>query len=134
MAVIKKFDMIHLSRNFWYFENIFSTKYASSTIQKNTKENLENLRVMLKNLILICHLGSIHHIWLIQQYMTSSLVAGQKKNSQNLKALTWIQNVKKWFLLIFVFARFWMSFKEIQDGIKFYFSLQKSMELKILLK
>jgi hypothetical protein len=52
----------------------------------NPKQNLiENKltisRVCYKNLILICHLGSIHHFWLFWQNMSSGHVAGQNINS-----------------------------------------------------
>jgi hypothetical protein len=54
-----------------------STKNVSYLDQTNAKGRLKTPWVVLKNRILICHLGSIHHFWLIWQNITLRQVTGQ---------------------------------------------------------
>jgi hypothetical protein len=49
--------------------------------KRKIEKLLETLKIMLKNLILIRHFGSIHHFCLIRQNMLTIYVADEKTNS-----------------------------------------------------
>jgi hypothetical protein len=52
---------------------------APNKLKEKLKKNIESHESYAKKLILIHHLGSIHHFWYLTTDMSWSNVAGQKK-------------------------------------------------------